>query len=193
MNREEWLTNAVSELRVLFTNRGLELPQNIVVSCGWPSQSIGKAVGECWSNDLSDGGVFEVFISPRLSVVSGTDGVLSVIVHELLHVSVGVEYGHKVPFKKAMKKIGLEGKPSASHAGDDLNVDLGIIASTLGEYPHKKLNLKVKLQKTGVKTLTKMRCPKDDCDYIIMVKTRLIEEKGVPKCPVHDVLFVVDE
>ena len=193
MNREEFLTKAVSELRGVFTKKGLELPQNIVVSCGWPSQSIGKVIGECWSNDQSDGGVFEIFISPRLSVISGAEGVLATLTHELLHVSVGTEYGHKVPFKKAMKKIGLEGKPSASHAGDDLIADLDIIAGVLGEYPHKTLNLKPKLQKTGVKTLTKMCCPKDECDYIIMVKTRLIEEKGVPKCPVHDVLFVVDE
>lgn len=188
MNREEWLTKAVSELRRLFAEKDLELPQNIVVSCGFPSKSVNKYIGECWSHDQSDGGVFEVFISPRLSIVSGPDGVLATLVHELLHAAVGVEHKHKAPFKKAMQKIGLDGKPSATIAGDDLIIHLDSISLVLGEYPHKKLNLKPKPQKDPVKTLVKLCCPKDDCDYIIMVKTSLLD-KGIPKCPVHDVKF----
>lgn len=188
MNREEWLTKAVLKLRDVFTRNGLELPQNIVVSCGWPSKSVGKCIGECWSHDQSDGGVFEIFISPRLSTVSSESGVLATLTHELLHASIGTEYGHKAPFKKAMKKIGLEGKPSATVAGDALMTELSAIAGYLGDYPHRSLNLKPKPERDPVRTLVKMQCPKDDCEYIIMVKTRLLD-LGIPKCPVHDVPF----
>ena len=167
MNREEWLNKAVVELSNLFNRKGLELPTNISVSCGWPSKAIAKSVGECWSNDQSDGGVFEVFISPRLCIVASSMGVLSTLVHELLHISIGIEHSHKKPFQKAMKIIGLEG--------------------TLGEYPHKSLNLKGKPVNKPIKKTLKACCP--ECDYVIQVKRTLFEEKGAPICPVHGKKF----
>jgi len=190
MNRESWLTNAVVHFRGLFSERKLELPPNISVSCGFPSKSVGKYIGECWSNDQSDGGVFEVFISPRLSTVTGEGGVLATLAHELLHVAVGVENKHNKHFKDGMKKIGLEGKPSATVAGESLQGLINTMAATLGDYPHKKLNLKPKPETPKVKTLIKMKCPHDGCEYIIMVKTDLAASMGVPKCPVHNEQFV---
>lgn len=188
MNREEWLTNAVIRLRGLFSENKLDLPLNIAVSCGFPSRSVRKAIGECWSNDQSDGGIFEIFISPRLSTVTGEGGVLATLVHELLHVAVGTENKHNKHFKDGMKKLGLEGKPTASIAGEALQTTLGRIAAELGEYPHKKLNLKQKPETPKVKTLVKMQCPHDGCEYIIMVKTALLAV-GVPNCPIHNVKF----
>jgi len=187
MNREEWLNKAVVELSNLFNRKGLELPTNISVSCGWPSKAIAKSVGECWSNDQSDGGVFEVFISPRLCIVASSMGVLSTLVHELLHISIGIEHSHKKPFQKAMKIIGLEGKATSTEAGPDLLTELEAIAKTLGEYPHKSLNLKGKPVNKPIKKTLKACCP--ECDYVIQVKRTLFEEKGAPICPVHGKKF----
>lgn len=198
MNREAWLERAKCEIiNRVFIPAGYELKSELIaVSCGWPSSSPKKVVGESWPNDQSDGGIFEIFISPMLDKAGGESGVLSVLVHELLHVAVGHEHKHKAPFKKAMKLVGLEGKPTSTTAMERLVVIIDDVVNVVGPYPHKKLNHKLKPAITPVKSLTKMRCPKDDCDYIIMVKTRLVEEKGVPKCPVHDVKFeeeVIDD
>jgi hypothetical protein len=187
-NREEWLTRAVVELSGLFKRKGLDLPTNIVVSCGWPrGGSISNRIGECWPAEQSAGNRFEIFISPNLSEVLGPSGVLSILVHELVHVQVGLEAGHKGPFKQTMKIIGLEGKATATVAGVDLLNELEVVAKTLGKYSHVTLNLKYRSEKEKINKIVKLCCP--DCDYVVRVKRTLFEERGAPICPMHRVKF----
>ena len=187
-NRESWLTEAVVELSGLFKRKGLELPINVVVSCGWPrGGSISKRLGECWPVEQSAGNRFEIFISPLLSEVLGPEGVLSILVHELVHVQVGLEAGHKGPFKQTMKIIGLEGKATSTIPGVDLLTELEVVAKTLGKYPHAAMSLKDQPVKEKVNKMLKACCP--ECDYVVRVKRTLFEEKGAPICPVHGVKF----
>jgi hypothetical protein len=55
--REEWLTQAVTELGPLFTDRGKPLPNKVRVACGWPSNrgtsSRNKVVGQCWHSEAT--------------------------------------------------------------------------------------------------------------------------------------------
>ena len=47
--------------------------------------------------------------------------VAATLVHELVHIlAVGVEEGHRGKFTKLAKAIGLEGKMTATHAGETL-------------------------------------------------------------------------
>ena len=188
INRETWLTNAIIELKKLFVTKGLTLPGNVVVSCGWPgSGSIRKCAGECWPSTQSAGGKFEIFISPLLSEAAGPQGVLATLVHELGHVIVGLDIGHKKPFKQFMEKTGLEGKAKATMAGPNLCGELDTIIKTLGHYPHSTLNLKDKQTKKQGTRLVKIQCP--ECDYVLRATRKHLDEKGAPICPLHKVPF----
>jgi hypothetical protein len=58
---------------------------------------------------------FEIMISPVLDDPMRVAGVLA---HELVHATVGTQHGHKGPFAKLAKKIGLEGKMTATTEGE---------------------------------------------------------------------------
>lgn len=65
--REDWLNQAVEELRPVFDANGFPLPANIRVTCGFPSRharSLNRAIGEHWSDKASSDGTHEILISP---------------------------------------------------------------------------------------------------------------------------------
>jgi len=182
MNRESWLTEAVNKLRPDFDRLGFPLPGGIRVTCGWPSKSAlsakRKRVGECWSPDCSKDGHHEIFISPCLA-----DPVeaLGVLVHEAVHAAVGVEAGHKGPFRDCAVAIGLEGKMTSTTVGDALKVRLEEIIEEIGDYDHAELD-KLKSNappKQGTRMLL-VKCPK--CQYQVRTTKKWLGV-GVPTCP----------
>jgi hypothetical protein len=46
--------------------RGAPLPENLAVSCSWPSGNRRTVIGECWVAEASRRGYVEVFIRPVL-------------------------------------------------------------------------------------------------------------------------------
>ena len=145
VNREQWLTEVAEQVRPIFLRQGFKLG-DFRVTCGWPCRFAtslrGQRVGECHSFRLSKAGVAEVFISPTLDEPLKVAGTLC---HELVHVSVGTEAGHKGPFTKACRYIGLVGRPTIAMPGAKLNEQLSKIIETIGEYPHKALTVERKL------------------------------------------------
>src|SRR5262249_11715716 len=138
--REEWLGALVDALRPTFAELGYPLPERIRVACGWPSKSAlsskAKRIGEAWSAKCSADGAHETFLSPCLAdPVEGG----AVLVHELVHHAVGVEHGHKGPFTRCAKAIGLVGPMRATTAGPELTRRLHALAESIGEYPHGAL------------------------------------------------------
>lgn len=105
--REAWLNTLVDLLRPVFLARaGIELPRNIRVSCSWASSGRGRAVGECWDPRASADGTWEVMISySHLTPFESAD----TLVHELVHVAVGIEAGHGPLFRACAEAIGLRG------------------------------------------------------------------------------------
>ena len=84
MTREEWLTQAVEELRPVFDDLH-PLPQKIRVTCGFPSArstALKKRIGEHWSPKASEDQTHEILISP---VLDDAVEVFAVLVHELGH------------------------------------------------------------------------------------------------------------
>lgn len=191
--REEWLETAVEYLRVLFEAAEFTLPPLIRVSCSWPSRGglskSRRVIGECFDATCSTGGVTEIFISPMLTEVNGEDGngVLPVLVHELLHAVIGTEHGPE--FKAACKDIGLVGKPTSTSASDHLRGRLSIIADTLGDYPHFKLIPSEKERAVAAKNRQlKISCPRLDLhetkEPYIFRGSRKVINMGLPKCGV---------
>lgn len=182
--REAWLQAVIKELIPVFRSAGLAIPKKVKVSCGWPSgRPGGKIVAECWSPNCSEGGYHEIFVSPIKSCVHGADGIVSDLIHELIHATVGNEHGHRAVFKNAMKKLGLEGRAKSSTANVGLCTKIKSITDKLGVYPHKIISPSMRPTKTQTTRYIKVGCTK--CDYICRVTRVHLDNSGPPLCPVH--------
>jgi hypothetical protein len=117
-----------------------------------------------------------VFISPTLA---DAVEVLATLVHELAHCAVGVEHKHKGPFRKCAKAVGLEGKMTATTAGDELASQLTALSDRVGVYPHAALIHSSESKPQSTRML-KIECP--ECGYTVRTTAKWIEV-GLPTCP----------
>ncbi len=112
------------------------------VNVGHPSKfafkAAGRAIGETFEASLSTDGYTEIFISPFIDEPAD---VLGTLIHEMGHATVGVKQGHNEHFVKFMKAVNLIGKPTATRSGRALQAQLKAIATELGPYPRKKLDV----------------------------------------------------
>ena len=180
MTREEWLGKMVARLRPEFEKKGATVPKKVRASCGFPSKSAlankARRLGEAWSDKNSEDQSWEVFISPLLKDSIEVAGIL---VHELVHTAVGIECGHRGPFKRVAVAMGLEGKMTATTAGEQLKSLLTAITDKSGPYPHARL-VASNRPKTQTTRMHLVKCPQ--CGYQVRT-TRKWLEVGVPTCP----------
>lgn len=185
LTREAWLTAGIDELRSLFGESGHAVPSNVRVTCGWPSKSAlarkRQRIGECWGAENSDARVFEIFISPSLASFKQ---VIETLAHELVHATVGLKAKHGAAFKRVALAIGLEGKMTATHAGDKLVSALAGIAEHLGEYPHSELHGMTTGERKQGTRLLKAECAV--CGYTVRITRKWLDLAGAPLCPVAD-------
>lgn len=181
--REQWLEQATRKLqRSVFGPADITLPE-VRVSVGWPSKG-GRAkkqtvIGQCWATKATKDDVAQLFISPTQD--SGLR-VLDVLAHELVHAVDDCENGHKGPFVDMIRRIGLEGKPTATTAGPELKATLERILEQLGEFPHAAIDPTQGERKQGTRML-KVQCY--DSDYIVRMTQKWIDTVGLPLCPCH--------
>lgn len=188
LNRETWLTITTDEMRKHFVSVGHEIPANVVATCGFPSKSAlsrkRKRIGECWRSEASDGNVFEIFISPLVS-----DGleVAAILAHELCHATVGLDAKHGPKFKKCALAIGLEGKMTATVAGEKFR--LWYDSGDFGPYPHARLNAQsddgTKKQTTRLIKAECGSCADEGTPYIVRLSQSTLD-LGAPICPIHN-------
>lgn len=185
VNREAWLNAAVFEFKPFFLGQGLTVPE-LYVSCGFPSRnatSIKKRyIGECWSGLQSADKKPQLFISPFLVDPIAPGGVLATLAHEIIHATIGCEAKHGPRFVKAMKKVGLEGKPTATVAGELMLEKMTRISEKIGPYPHSELKL-IKERKIQTTRMLKCVCGHDECGYTVRLSRKWMEEVGLPICP----------
>lgn len=177
--REEWLNAAAQAVRPLFDEQGAADYPKFRVSCGFPKGGRG-AIGQAWTPSASGDATAELFISPKLEelVKVGSAGVLDVLVHELIHAVVGNEAGHKGPFRKLAKAIGLQGKMTATVTDEALANRLLELTAALGPYPHAQLSsLTVTKQTTR---MLKVQC--DGCGFTCRTTRKWLDEVGTPTC-----------
>lgn len=180
MTREDWLMTMIEHLRPEFEAIAAPLPEKIRASCSWPSKSAlanrRRRLGECWSAECSEGGIYEVFISPALR---DSVEVAAVLVHELTHTAVGVEAGHRGPFRKVALAIGLEGPMVSTVAGEQLKDRLKELVAEVGDYPHAKLDKSNAPKKQTCRQL-KVIC--EECGCICRMSRKAIDDVGCPTC-----------
>ena len=179
MNREMWLNECIQKLRSEFEQLAHPLPEKIRASCSWPSKSglanKKRRIGEAWSAKNSADRSCEVFISP---VLKDPVEVAATLVHELVHCAVGVEEGHKGKFTRLAKAVGLEGKMTATRAGEALAARLREITDGIGPYPHAELTHSNAMKKQGCRLL-KVVC---ECGCVVRMTRKWLDEVGPPTC-----------
>lgn len=179
MNREEWLSSCAKALEpIIKAETGLSI-RPYRVSCGWPSRSgmapKNRTIGQCQVSG-SVKGIQDIFISPTLD---NPDAVIETLLHELLHAALPPGTGHRKLFSQTAKKVGLEGKPTATYASDALRERLGKVMEAFPSYPHDRIELSG-LPKQSTRLLKAM-CP--ICGYIVRVTSKWLDEVGAPICP----------
>lgn len=185
--REEWLMVMADRLRKRFQTQEFEVPDKLRLSCGFPSvrglSKKNRRVGECWWASAAKDGINHIFVSPLLETGLQAGGVLA---HELLHAGLPEGAAHGPEFKRAMKKVGLSGKPTSAMPGPELNDFIAwVIQNDVGEYPHgaiDPINRPVKKQSTR---MLKLYCPPNEeheTEYIVRASKKVIDI-GVPTCP----------
>jgi hypothetical protein len=188
MTREEWLDQCAEKMRPMFdeareTLHTPALPEQLHVSCGWPSQKAtarkSRAIGQCFQTACSAAHLNEVFVSPAISdalTVSAT------LLHELIHAADNCQHGHRqAVFGQLARHFGLEGKLTATHAGPELTERLNAICAELGEYPHQTLDVTIGAKKQSTR-LIKLECP--SCGYTIRTTQKWLDQyEDLPLCP----------
>ncbi len=183
--REEWLVAAIDFFRPLFkANTEAELPANILVSVGFAKKARPNAIGWCYNSKASEGeGVNHVFVSPELN---DPKQVVATLVHELCHAADNCESGHAGNFRVLARAMGLEGKLTSTHAGEDLSEHINVLIEELGAYPHNGLKGSGP-SGGGTKQTTRMLkvvCF-DNPEYKVRTTKKMLEEYGYPSCPCH--------
>ena len=84
-----------------------------------------------------------------------------------------------------MRSLHLEGKPSATFAGEKFKEVYKDLIDGLGEYPHAKLN--VGFHKKQATRMLKASCPA--CGYTVRLTAKW-SGLGLPICPVDGTQFV---
>lgn len=178
-NRELWLRMAIDDhLSELFKQGGHSLPV-VKVSVGFPAgRGSKKAIGQHWKPEASDDKKGSIFISPT---IDDTHEVLGVLVHELVHASVGNEAKHGPEFKRVALSMGLTGKMQSTEVGPALKKELDKVIKAIGKYPHAKLNLELSPIKKQTTRMIKLEC--EECGYICRASRTVILDKGPAICP----------
>lgn len=186
-NRESWL-HAFNEKAAPIINGVLAdldsdhefQPSNIRIGVGFPSTGRrGNRIGEAWSHECSGDKKSEIIISNLLENPARVAGVL---VHENVHVIVGLAAKHGPKFKKVATALGLEGKMTATTEGPLFYELFESIVEELGPYPHAKLSS----QGSGPKkqSTRQRKCECRECGIIFrMAKSHMERLGGFVRCP----------
>lgn len=137
--REAWLERAVEVFRPRFDEIGFPLPERIHVSVGFGhgAKAENKVIlGQTWARCASADEINHLFIAPT---ADDPAEVLRILLHELIHVALDNEDGHRKRFAEAATRLGFEGPMTVTPAGVELAMELVVLAAELGEFPHAKL------------------------------------------------------
>lgn len=183
--REEWLNAFATAARPVFKQRGFELPEKVRISVGFMFRSP-KAIGQCWHEAASADGHREIFINPTQA---DSARVADILTHELCHTLFGPEEKHGKNFKAAAYGMGLEGKATATVAGDGWREWANPILEALGPIPHAALDPSLSGQKKQSTRLLKCEC--DTCGFIFRATAKHLNGKSLI-CPDMDCEGVVN-
>jgi len=179
MNRETWLNALTAELAPLFEEYGKPLPKRLRMTCGFTTSR--KAIGQCHYPEGSMDGTTEIFIHPGQA---DPVDVAQILVHELCHAALGAGFGHGPEFGKIARHFKLEGKLTATYAGESFRLLIQPLLDKIGAYPHATLISGTNGADVPKKQVNKahinLNCPEDGFHMKVWVGQMSM---GRPKCP----------
>ena len=176
--REQYLYEAAKLMNEkLFKPVGDELPKDVEFSASFPARAAlpssnggSHTVGVCYPREMSEDKHILVHVSP----LKGDElEALAILAHELCHASDNCSSGHRNHFRKTALGIGLEGKMTSTHAGDQLIRKLKEIVDVLGEYP--QVSLAVQKRVSGTRNLL-IECVNPQCGLKMRTSKKQIDE-----------------
>jgi rRNA maturation protein Nop10 len=181
--REAWLNGFVDRARPYFEAAGAPIPLMTRVSIGFTSAGhASPVIGECWSNEASEDGHFEIFLNPTTQSDSRLADILT---HELCHAALGMAENHGKAFKALATALGLTGPMRSTIAGEGWYNWAGPILAELGPMPYAALRPGMKPPRKKKVTYTlKTECP--ECGWLARVTARHITPHSHLNCPVPD-------
>lgn len=188
--REGWLTALAEAMRPHFYELGYLFPRKMRVAMSWPSRRAtsekNRCVDMCYPSTCSKDGTHEVMVSP---VLDDPMLVADVLAHELVHAALNaageLDHGHGALFAKGARALGLEGKPTATIAGEEFLAWAKPLVEALGPYPHASLDVTKNAAKKDHNRQLKVKCP--ECGYTCRTTRKWLDEVGPPICPCSDV------
>ena len=186
-NREHWLIEAANMLENMVLlpaldalNETLPTPLKYSVSIGHTQSK--NSIGECWRKaQSSDKETSQIFITPT---INDSVRVLDILLHEMIHAADDCESGHKNFFARVARKCDLQGKFTATHAGDTLKETLLDIVDALGDIPHHKLTVGGTIKPKQKARMLKIEC--HVCEFTFRAsRTQLerITRRNTSQCP----------
>jgi len=182
--REQWLHALAAKMKpIIDAKASIEIPA-YRVACGFPSKGgeLGKKTrvrGQCWSAAASDDQHAEIFISP---VEDDADKIAAILAHELIHAALPLA-GHKRPFQVAATKIGHTKPFTTSEPTEEFMLWAAPLISTMGPYPHKRLNALVQVGEKKKQGARMLKCECEECGYTVRTTRKWLDEAGTPICP----------
>ncbi|HLZ23657.1 MAG TPA: hypothetical protein VKQ30_16220 [Ktedonobacterales bacterium] len=177
--REEWLGAFVAAARPIFAERGHPLPEKIRVSVGFMFRGA-KAIGQCWHESASADGTREIFVIPTLD---DSSRIADVLTHELAHTLFGPDEKHGKNFKAVVRALGLDGKATATVAGEGWHEWADPILEELGAIPHAAIDPKGHSRDKKKTYLLKATCAK--CEFTFRATAKHLNGKSLI-CPDED-------
>lgn len=195
-NREEWLNEAARRIHERyrkafddhFAQLGHSRLERLLVSTGFPSSGgLTKVIGQCWKAVTSESGEHhQIFINPRLGDVVE---VVATLAHEMVHAADDCESKHRGPFARCVRDLGLEGKATATVAGDEFAEFARGLEKEIGPYPHQRLR---PLPTEKKQTTRMLKLEADCCGYVVRTTKKWLEV-GTPSCPCGNEFVLEDK
>jgi hypothetical protein len=179
-NREAWLHGFADAARDHFAAAGHPPPATLRIGVGWTSggaRAASKVIGECYHPGHASDGVRSIIISTGAGLPDA-EAVAAVLTHELAHAALDAGVGHKAPFVKLVRALGLEGKATATVAGDAWRAWAGPVLAALGDYPHSTLTAGETGKKKQSTRMLKAEC---SCGYVVRLSAKWAAA-GLPIC-----------
>ena len=182
-NREYWLNSACRFIVRELESLGYSVPRyRVTASFAAGGGASLKAIGQCIYPEASEDNTTEILVS--LTQAEPLD-VAAVLCHELIHAALPGA-GHGPRFRRAALAMGLQGKMTATTAGDQFKAMIAPLLAELGEYPHAACDVSSQRKKQTTR-MVKCQC---HCGYTVRTTAKWIEV-GVPHCPHHGAMTVV--